>query len=183
MEFESIASANSTIPAQFQQQVSGKSAFWALAALALSAVAQPSINGYIWSGNLFEESLSPHRSSPFICVTDAAVEIMQIAQITRNRPSRDQSLVAAKPTALMVKLTIFTLGVLPQVIKLFSMRGIATTQAIATAYLLSSTISFVRGLYGDAANKDMEILPRRLKHILDQIGSSIPEKRLTAFLL
>lgn len=49
--------------------------------------------------------------------------------------------VESNPTALAMRLVVFILGVLPQAVKLFGMRGISFTQACAAIFLLCSMFS------------------------------------------
>ncbi|KAK5120884.1 hypothetical protein LTR85_005951 [Meristemomyces frigidus] len=146
------------------QQVSGASLFWALAALALNAMTQQSFCGYVSLGESFEGTLSPHRSSPFICVLDAAAELPIIIQKWRKRGA---SIARVEPptytTATEMTLTIFTLGVLPQAIKVFSMRGIPGNQMLAAMLLFSSIDSMVRTLNSSVSDTELRDNVERLQ--------------------
>ena len=78
-----ISNMNSTIQHGSQttaaeaQPVTGRSAFWALAALALNAMVQTSfsLTFLLKSGGTVAGTLSPHRSSPLISLLDAVFEM------------------------------------------------------------------------------------------------------------
>lgn len=146
-----------------QQTASGWSIFWALLAIVSSAMLQPSFTGYLFHGNAFEGSLWPHRSSPFVCLVDAAADIyMSIqAMYCRNFSHTDGETRSGRNGAL-TRIALFSLGVMPQAIKLFSMQGIAMTQAIAAAFFLSSTISLLRSLIVGNPENDVQTLLQNL---------------------
>lgn len=158
-----------------QQQASGQSIFWAMAAIVLNAMLQPSFTGYVWSGDSFIDLLWPHRSSPFVCLVDAAADIWIIVQSVWKLDADYRNDEPAKPTAVAIRIAIFVLGVVPQAIKLFSMRGVPATQAIAAGFLFSSLVSMARTLRIDGGYHDLSRLIDRSN--LD--GRSFPPKVVT----
>jgi hypothetical protein len=122
------------------------SILWALAAVVTHCMLQPSFSSYFWNSTAFEGSLSPHRSSPFICLADSAVDIYLVFRPPTAR--HDASLTENKSSSsgLLTRLALYLLGVLPQSLKILSARGIPITQAIVGAFLLSSTVSMVCSL-------------------------------------
>ena len=69
----------SNSPAHFvaatdQTPVSGWSILWAVLAIITHSMLQVSFTGQSWSGDSFEGSLSPHRSSPPVCLFDAVAD-------------------------------------------------------------------------------------------------------------
>ncbi|KAK3638101.1 hypothetical protein LTR56_013312 [Elasticomyces elasticus] len=142
-------------PIRQGSEASGSSIFWAMATLALNAILQPSTTGYVWSGDTFKESLWPHRSSPFVCLNDAAFDAWVILERYRHPGQHTQHQEYAKPTVVVMRLALFVLVVLPQAIKLFSCRGIPVTQAIATAFLVSTVISMARCVHLESPYEDV----------------------------
>jgi hypothetical protein len=144
----------------FEQQASGWSIFWALLAIVSHAMLQPSFTGYLFHGNTFEKSLWPHRSSPFICVIDAAADFhMSFEALYRPTAASTDEEVRSGRNSALTRIALFVLGVLPQAIKLFSMQGIAMTQAVAAVFFLSSAISLMRSLIvGDPENYVQRVL-------------------------
>lgn len=126
-----------------RSEVSGWSVIWALFAVVTHCMLQPSFTGYFWNSTAFEGSLSPHRSSPVICLVDTAVDVYLALRDRSDSPSTEN-----KPgkNGVLTRLALFVLGVLPQSLKIFSMRGIPITQAIVGAFFLSSLASLVCSL-------------------------------------
>ncbi|KAH8899102.1 hypothetical protein GQ53DRAFT_817303 [Thozetella sp. PMI_491] len=146
------------------QQASGQSLFWALVAIVFNAMQQPSFCGYLWGGDAFETTAWPHRSSPTVCILDAVAEAWILVDKRRN-PESDHyaTLTIAKPTVITTRLSIFAVAVLPQAIKLFSMKGIPVTQALAAVYFTASLVSMVRGTFIEAPHADLSKLKDRIK--------------------
>lgn len=131
-------------------QVTGQNAFWAVVALALNAMTQPSIIEWAISDNAFEGSLVPHLSSPFVCLAETIMIVMWSGRLffvylRRHRRVRvtpntwpDKT---ASPVALTMRLVVFTLAVLPQAIKVFAMQGTPFTKSYATIFLVSSIVN------------------------------------------
>ncbi|KPI46094.1 uncharacterized protein AB675_465 [Cyphellophora attinorum] len=136
------------------------SILWALAAVVTHCMLQPSFNSYFWNSTAFEGSLSPHRSSPFICLADSAVDIYLLF-----RPRSDASSIEHKSSkhGVLTRLALYLLGVLPQSLKILSARGIPITQAIVAAFLLSSTVSLVCSLMLDSHDERLRDFASNLK--------------------
>lgn len=164
-------------------EASGNSIFWALVALALNAMTEPSrIGGFLRSrsgpGTATNSSpgFDPLRSSPALCAAEILLDIFFFEPVLQSTPSRtdatpntpnttehrlveggqnpDQVPDAALETTPhaernkvntvssghTLKIIAFFLGVLPQAIKLFSMKGIVGTQICATMFLAASVV-------------------------------------------
>nr|OQO30078.1 hypothetical protein B0A51_02640 [Rachicladosporium sp. CCFEE 5018] len=157
---------NTTAPeppgwANQQHEASGQSLFWALAGIVLNAMLQPSFSGYLWSGDLFDNTLWPHRSSPFICAVDALADIYIMVDKSCNPAQYADEVEHVSPTVLTTRLATFVIGVLPQVIKLFSSGGVPITQALAAVYLFATVTSMARTLYLGAPVTDLKSLVER----------------------
>ncbi|KAH8649879.1 hypothetical protein BX600DRAFT_554341 [Xylariales sp. PMI_506] len=145
-------------------QASGQSIFWALVTLAFFAMQQPSFCGYLWGGNAFETSIWPHRSLPTLCILDTVADAWILVDKYRSRGSdKYGEAPAAKPTDITMRLTVFLVGVLPQAIKLFSMKGIPLTQALAAVFLVSSLVSMTRTTCMDSPHEDLSKLINAIK--------------------
>jgi hypothetical protein len=152
--------------ASVQQPASGWSIFWALLAIVSNAMLQPSFTGYLFHGNAFAGSLWPHRSSPFVCLVDAVADIyMSLQAVKRHAVGHANDGSLPRRNGTLSRIALFGLGVVPQAIKLFSMQGIAVTQAIAAMFLLSSTVSLLRSLIVDDPESDAQILLQDLGEI------------------
>lgn len=133
------------------ETVSGWSVFWAMVALVSHAMLQTSFTGYLWNGNLFKGSLWPHRSSPSICLIDGIADAyLIIRSIFIRSPDAGNDEKGVGVNGVLTKLALFFLGVVPQAVKLFSMKGIPITQAVAGMYLLPSTLGLIRSLMCDS---------------------------------
>lgn len=161
-----IATGDTTIATATSVPATGPSIFWAIAALAINAMLQPSVTGYFWSNDHFESSLWPHRSSPIVCLIDTMAELLGwLLANTNEREDEDhqnQYQQSINRGAITLRLAIFCIGVLPQAIKLFSMRGIPLTQLVAAAFLASSIPGMVRTTRSTRANKPVAELAKRL---------------------
>lgn len=152
-------------PGPEPQQATGQSIFWAFAAIVLNAMTQPSLSGYLWSGDMFVGSVWPHRSSPVICIVDGIAELWILVENHRsiaspNPEPREAPSVRAIDVA--TKLAVFGMAVLPQVIKVFTMKGIPGTQMVAAMFLVPSLISMVRGTCLGSPYRDISKLVARL---------------------
>lgn len=136
--------------------VSGRACFWGLATLALNAMLQPSFVARIWSDDLFDETICPHKTSPFVCLVDALTDIWIIVKKLRARTHYRRNNEYTKPTTVVLRFVALGLGVLPQSVKIFGMRGIPITQTLAAIYLLNGLASFSRTLLVKDGYKDIE---------------------------
>jgi hypothetical protein len=136
--------------AAVEDEASGRAIFWALTAIILNAMLQTSITGFATTGPSFEGGLWPHRSSPFVCLCDALIElrIMFGNSGWRTIPGSEmnEELCEPRATGAIMKLAVFMLGVLPQAIKLFSMQGVPLSQALGAMFLVPSLISMIRSM-------------------------------------
>lgn len=171
-------------------QASGTSIFWALVALALNTMTEPSLIGSPLRsepGTItnFNPAFDPLRSSPVLCAADIFGEIFFLLLIvkaklqktisdsgtdatpdapnttelrpldggqnpevlsdpalatTHHAQTNTDNTASAKST---LKVLAFLLGVLPQAIKLFSMRGIVGTQICATMFLAAYVVRVI----------------------------------------
>ncbi|KAJ4413572.1 hypothetical protein N0V82_008468 [Gnomoniopsis sp. IMI 355080] len=168
---------NSTGQQQQQQQqaASGRSLFWGLAAIAMNAMLQPSFTGKVMSREVFEDSLAPHRSSPFVCLTDAAADVWLIARrFRRTSNGMQDDRPRAVPIAVSMRLATFLFSVLPQVIKILSARGIPVTQAVTTGLFLSTIVSMSRTLHLVDGQQDLEEAQKDFTDLLREASSSDP---------
>ena len=153
-----------------QQEASGWSIFWALTAIVVNSMLQVSFTGYIWNGDAFEGSLWPHRSSPFICLLDAAADVwIGIRALSKSGADTsggvdhdDKNEDTVRP-GILTKLALFFLGVVPQAIKLFSMKGIPATQTIAAMFMVSTAFNMIRTLWSKSPEKGILELIDHLK--------------------
>lgn len=149
---------------------SGVAIFWALASLALSAVIQPSFCGHVLGVDGLNATLWPHRSSPFVCLVDAIADVCIIVHKRRTPERYSQRKGIERPptgsTTVVMKMVLLVVGVLPQAIKLFSMRGVPISQAIGAAFVVSIIVNTIRSLASDTPVADLttfgESLPARL---------------------
>lgn len=133
------------------ETASGWSVFWAMVAIVSHAMLQTSFTGYLWNGNLFKGSLWPHRSSPSICLIDGIADAyLIIRNIFVRSPDAGNDQKGVGVNGILTKLALFFLGVVPQAIKLFGMKGIPITQVVAGMYLLPSTLGLIRSLMCDS---------------------------------
>lgn len=147
MEGNSTASSHVTSTVS-GQQASGRSVFWALATIVTGAMLQPSFAGQYWSRETFRDLFWPHRSSPSVCLVDGVADIwIMYDQRLNPEKYRSDGNKRAEPTTVVMRLVIFVLGVMPQAIKLFSMRGIPVTQALAATFLVPLIANMTRALY------------------------------------
>lgn len=151
--------------------VSWQSAFWALVPIALNSMTQP-------AGNLFGFPSVDQgfglRSSPIVCACDALHfffcltshtiayrsprEAMKLTLKTRfqNRNAEEQSSGAKLQQNPVFRVVLFTLGALPQIVKLFSMEGILVTRMIASLYFGSFLVLEIGVYFSREMEQDLE---------------------------
>lgn len=158
---------SSTSVTSSTQEVTGQSAFWVLITLAVAAVCQPThtrIDSVIFGG-----SISLTRAFPSVCLWDGisdactlykaiherrATRGQDVVPVTRPTPPPDERIsVRLTPNVVMVKLLVAFVGVLPQTIKIFSMRGIPWTQFAAAIFFFASTLRLIVELSGLENNR------------------------------
>ena len=137
-------------PAALDNTVSWQSAFWALVPIALNSVAQPSgkVQGY-----------SSHHAylwkiSPIVCMLDAIYLLIDLTRVTlKNRslraaaryvsrkrfhditPESERNSIGKLQDNAAFRTCVFCFGVIPQVIKLYSMSGVPWTQVWGSLFL------------------------------------------------
>ncbi|KAF3017124.1 hypothetical protein E8E14_009743 [Neopestalotiopsis sp. 37M] len=142
---------SSTSVIQSTQEATGQSVFWVLITLAGAAVCQPTSTRM--DAVFFGGSISFMRAIPSICLEDGILDMYALCKAARERrtasgrninsvalpthTSTNQITARLRPNVVMAKLTIAFLAVLPQTIKIFSMRGIPWTQFAAALYFLA----------------------------------------------
>lgn len=160
-------------------EASGTSIFWALIALALNAMTEPSRIGILLGAGTVTNSnpgFDPLRSSPVLCAAETVLDIFffirgpkiqrtppstaaasNTTNTTEHRPDATEQDADVLPRPVVttthclepktdnaissratLKVLAFFLGVLPQAIKLFSMKGIVGTQICAAMFLAAS---------------------------------------------
>ncbi|ETS86241.1 hypothetical protein PFICI_00069 [Pestalotiopsis fici W106-1] len=158
------------------QEVTGQSAFWVLITLAGAAVCQPThtrLDTVFFGGNI-----SLTRALPSICLWDGIVDVyalckairegrrtsgQDVAPVTLPRHTAAKRIRARlKPNVVMVKLAIALIAVLPQTIKILSMRGIPGTQFAASIFFFASATRLIVELTGLETYRNLPvILPER----------------------
>lgn len=159
-----IMAANTTTAHNLRpsEAVSGVSIFWALVAIVSHAMLQVSFTGYVWGGSSFQGSFWPHRSSPFICLVDGVADGYLCLRAFLDRDASDKREPISGRNGTLTRLALFMLGVLPQALKLFAMRGIPWTQAIAAMYLLPSVLGLVRSFISKSPEREIQNLVESL---------------------
>ncbi|KAF5661756.1 hypothetical protein FHETE_8291 [Fusarium heterosporum] len=141
-------------------EVSGTAAFWLLLSLAAAAVAQPTTGEWRKNRNHFGGSIDPTRCIPAVCLVDAicdssllGISLWKTLSKSKSAPVRHR--VLPKASALIAKLALSTLTVLPQTIKVFSLKGVTGTQACAFIFFYA----FVTKLLVDLCGLEEEAKP------------------------
>lgn len=138
-------------PADTSNEVSWQSAFWALLPIALNSMTQPT--GKVL-GTPSKYSFY-FNSSPIICLANAleiivsklcwrawTLESLDAAASLTAKELFEDVKSQERPSGLVqlqeikvVRLTVFVLGAIPQIIKLYAMSGVVGTQLCASMYL------------------------------------------------
>jgi hypothetical protein len=151
--------------------VSWQSAFWGLLALQLATVIQN-------SGAVLGQSYSMRislRSSPILCALDNVIVIVKVAALLYGGyswrtachhvwwdrfPKDDEGEESGLDGSWALNMWAFILGALPQAIKIYGMRGIPLTQALATIFLVSFiTMETIRITAGPLDNEKLQTIP------------------------
>ena len=112
------------------QQVTGMTAFWAVLALALNAMARPSFASKMLydQDKDFEGSFITYLSSPVVCLVDCLFELVVLGRVLYRAccgskadglPGNDSSGAKhkTKHESVAVRTVLFVLGGLPQAVK------------------------------------------------------------------
>ncbi|KAI9859670.1 MAG: hypothetical protein M1813_006601 [Trichoglossum hirsutum] len=171
--------------------MSWQSAFWLLVALALNSMMQPSgrVCGFPPAYR------TPLRSSPIVCLVDATEVLFQLAyyilhgnwpwkaaqEVTRHRFQnfdRDNDGLAKVEENKHVRLVLFVLGVLPQVVKLCAVTGIPWTKTWGSMYLASFVVTeLVVVIAGRGEHKTDETNTARHEHELETARGTSPQNQ------
>jgi hypothetical protein len=158
---------NSSSITPSNQEVSGQSAFWVLITLAVAAVCQPA--GTRADTVSFGGNISLLRTIPVVCLWDGVMDAYAICKALRERratPGQNAvppalprhaaemrlrasgSRTRLNPNVVAVKLAIALIAVVPQTIKILSMRGIPWTQFTAAIFSFASAAGLIMELSG-----------------------------------
>ncbi|KAH7253674.1 uncharacterized protein BKA55DRAFT_538539 [Fusarium redolens] len=137
---------------QSPEEVTGPAAFWILASLASAAVAQPSGNRRK-DNDLFGGSIDIVRSIPAVCFIDSLFDLFVLGgAISRYFSSRNSTQQtrrnSPKPIGLVVRLALTIFTVLPQTIKVFSLKGVPATQICAFAFFFATITKLLVSICG-----------------------------------
>ncbi|KAF4337408.1 hypothetical protein FBEOM_8729 [Fusarium beomiforme] len=132
-------------------EVTGPAAFWILASLALAAIAQPSASRK--KDNLFAGNIDVIRSVPAVCVIDSIVDLFTLggaaSQLISSARSTSQTCRnSQKATGLVVRLALTIFTVLPQTIKVFSLKGVVATQICAFIFFFATVTKLLVSICG-----------------------------------
>ncbi|CAH0047246.1 unnamed protein product [Clonostachys solani] len=154
------------------QEVSGPSVFWILLTLGIAAATLPSTRSKMLGRSMnFGTSIDPLRSMPWVCLADAIFDLIIVGEAIRHHMSkreekehRAEQTAHGEPNLIMVKLVMTILAVLPQAIKILSMRGIPVSQICAFVFFFAIATSLIIDLWIPAAE---ERYPARVGHFDD----------------
>ncbi|CAG9947165.1 unnamed protein product [Clonostachys rosea f. rosea IK726] len=143
------------------QEVSGPSVFWILLTLGIAAATLPSTRSKITGPSIkVGASIDPLRSMPWVCFLDGIFDLIVVGRTIQYHMSkgeedaqREEQIAHGEPNLILVKLAMTLLAVLPQTIKILSMRGIPVSQICACAFFFAITTSLIIDLWGPAAEK------------------------------
>ncbi|KAF4434656.1 hypothetical protein FACUT_7715 [Fusarium acutatum] len=137
---------------QSPAEVTGPTAFWILASLASAAAAQPSGNRRS-DNDLFGGNVDIVRSIPAVCFIDSIVDLFVLAGgISRFFSSHNSTQRtrrnSPKATGLVIRLALTIFTVLPQTIKVFSLRGVPATQICAFIFFFANITKLLVSICG-----------------------------------
>ncbi|CAJ0551402.1 Ff.00g113320.m01.CDS01 [Fusarium sp. VM40] len=135
------------------EEVSGQAAFWILLSLATAAIAQPTRSWRRKERDLFGGHVDLARCIPTVCFIDAVCDLIFLGISARRSLSTSDSAPARqrilpKASALIVKLALSVFTVLPQTIKVFSLKGVPGTQTCAFLFFLAFTTKLLVDICG-----------------------------------
>ncbi|KAF7538475.1 hypothetical protein G7054_g2869 [Neopestalotiopsis clavispora] len=158
---------NSGSITSLNQEVSGQSAFWVLITLAVAAVCQPA--GTRADDVSFGGNISLLRTVPVVCLWDGIMDAYAICKAVRERRATagqnavppalprhaaetrlgvSESRTRLNPNVVAIKLAIALIAVVPQTVKIFSMRGVPWTQFTAAIFTFASAAGLIMELSG-----------------------------------
>lgn len=135
------------------EEVSGQAAFWILLSLATAAIAQPTRSWRRKERDLFGGHVDLARCIPTVCFIDAVCDLIFLGISARRSlstpsPAPARQRILPKASALIVKLALSVFTVLPQTIKVFSLKGVPGTQICACLFFLAFTTKLVVDICG-----------------------------------
>ncbi|KAM0187506.1 hypothetical protein ACHAPI_011141 [Fusarium lateritium] len=134
-------------------EVSGQSAFWILLSLAIAAVAQPTKSARRKERDLFGGHVDLSRCIPIVCFMDGVIDLIFMGITVRrsfstSNPAPARQRILPKASALIVKLALSVFTVLPQTIKVFSLKGVPWTQICAFIFFFAFTTKLLVEICG-----------------------------------
>ncbi|KAJ4258931.1 hypothetical protein NW762_008018 [Fusarium torreyae] len=141
--------SNETATAQTLEEVSGQAAFWILVTLAIAAIVQPSARSRRKDRDLFDGTIDLLRCIPAVCFLDAIADLVALgsaiyrALFTQKPAQNARRRVFPKASTFIVKLALSVVTVLPQTIKVASLKGVPATQACAFLFFIATTTKLV----------------------------------------
>lgn len=153
-------------------EVGGPAAFWILASVALAAVAQPS-TGRKKETALFGGNIDLMRCIPAVCIVDIIFDLVILGKaisrlFSTSELSRHPRRTLPNAAVVVVRLALTTFAVLPQIIKVFSLKGVPATQICAFIFFLATITSLIIELLGfgpettGAASENKDDLANRI---------------------
>ncbi|CAG9983054.1 unnamed protein product [Clonostachys byssicola] len=152
------------------QEVSGPSVFWILLTLSIAAATLPSTRTKIMGPSIrVGASIDPLRAMPWVCFLDAIFDLLIVGRTIQYHMSkrekdeqREEQTAHGEPNLIMVKLAMTLLAVLPQTVKILSMRGILVSQICACGFFFAIATSLIMDLWDPAAEKPYPGKPVRI---------------------
>jgi hypothetical protein len=134
-------------------EVSGQAAFWILLSLAIAAIAQPTKSARRKERDLFGGHVDLARCIPTVCFIDAVCDLIFLVisarrSLSTSSPAPARQRILPKASALIVKLALSVFTVLPQTIKVFSLKGVPGTQICAFIFFLAFTTKLLVDICG-----------------------------------
>jgi hypothetical protein len=135
------------------EEVSGQAAFWILLSLATAAIAQPTKSWRRKERDLFGGHVDLARCIPTVCFIDAVCDLIFLGisarrSLSTSNPAPARQRILPKASALIVKLALSVFTVLPQTIKVFSLKGVPGTQICAFLFFLAFTTKLIVDICG-----------------------------------
>jgi hypothetical protein len=135
------------------EEVSGQAAFWILLSLAIAAIAQPTKSARRRERDLFGGHVDLSRCIPTVCFIDAVCDLIFLGisarrSLSTSSPAPARQRILPKASALIVKLALSVFTVLPQTIKVFSLKGVPGTQICAFLFFLAFTTRLIVDICG-----------------------------------
>ncbi|CEI41706.1 hypothetical protein FVEN_g3733 [Fusarium venenatum] len=149
-----------TLASQAPDEVSGQAAFWILVTLATAAIVQPSARSRRKGRDVFDGNIDLLRCIPAVCFLDSIADLVSLGNaIYRafSKPTPTQNArrrIFPQMSTFIVKLALSTVTVLPQTIKVASLKGVPATQACAFLFFIATTTRLVVDVCGLEADSN-----------------------------